>query len=663
MCGFAGFTNVARSPVHYVDDVHRMLRAIAHRGRDEMGYYVDDSTALATVRLAIIDLRMGKQPMSSPDRRYWIGFNGEIFNYLELRSELEATGVRFRTASDTEVLCQALVTWGEHALPKLNGQFGFAFHDRLTGRVLLGRDRFGERPVFYTRHGDGLLFASEVKGLFALPYVRRALSPEGLRQTYRGFAPLPGATPFEDVWSLPPGHCAVFEGGQLGVFPYYAFPQPQQPAFSDAGEASEAIRSALAEGVRLRLRSDYEVGAFISGGIDSAAVASIARSAGEAPLRTFSAVMEDPRIDESNHQQLVVDALGTDHTAVTVTGADVRRVFPEVVHLAEAPLFRTAAVVCYRLAEATHDAGMRVVLSGEGSDELFLGYDIFKEAWLLQNFDSFADDAARATWLDNAFSDARTTKAIDSRAVVAMYQRMRDDADGSVAPHLRRFGDEGSGAEFLVADPPPGRWEDDLVRAMCSIDPGFETRTNVQKAQLVDIATLLSGYGLSYQWDKAGMRYQVETRFPFLDPAVVDVAWSIAEDLRLPNGHSEKDILKKAFAPLVPPGIVKRSKQALRAPGAEHLRRNGSDDWVAAAVSEDRLARSSIVDPVSARRLIKIAHRDARPIPYPANHGYALLLSTLLLEEHLVDAFRLPDVDVEAQLVRRVDERTVVPSS
>lgn len=343
MCGLAGFAGFSRRSQRYEHDIRAMMNAIQHRGPEEYGYCIDDYGAVGLVRLAIIDLPLGKQPMAFVNDRYWLIFNGTIVNYLELQADLEANGVRFETDSDTEVLGQALVTWGVRAIERLNGSFSFAFFDRVERRVLLARDPVGERPLFYSLFDDGIAFSSEIKGIFALPGVPRKLSPLGLRQTFKVWSPIDPTTCFEGIHSLQPGHYGVFEDGRFTAVPYFRLPSAES---TDNGhvlsfeEAKERLRATLLESVRIRLRSDFGIGVLVSGGIDSAVIAAVTRKELGSPPRTFSFTLPNSKLDESEAQLRVVRHLGSRHSSVEVTKELSRSMFPAAVYHAETPLFR-----------------------------------------------------------------------------------------------------------------------------------------------------------------------------------------------------------------------------------------------------------------------------------------------------------------------------------
>jgi asparagine synthase (glutamine-hydrolysing) len=659
MCGFVGFANLELSAEEKQEHLRSMIRGIAHRGLEEMGYYFDDFIGLGTVRLSIIDRPLGKQPMSTQDNRYWLGFNGELHNYIELRAELAALGIEFQTDSDTEVVLEALRHWGRGALNRFNGQYGLVLYDRLEKELMFVRDRLGERPAHYALVGDGIAFASEIKALFAFPAVARRLSPRGLRQACSFWTPVPGNTCFEGVVSIPPGHFAVYRDGRVEVGQYYRLPYRPEKPLRDPGEAKEALRESLTRSVELRLRADYECGAFLSGGIDSSVIGFLAQEQLPYRMKTFGLAVEDPAYDESAYGAQVADWLGTEHSTLPVSRADIRELFPAVVAQAEAPLYRTAAVASRLLAYQVHNSGLRIALGGEGGDEVLLGYDIFKEAAFFERFHEFDSDAERRAWLQELFFDMSKTAPIETAAIVRFFRTLADDDLTVLGPHLRRFRAE-PGAEAIRS--PGGRPDEvEFLDWLRAADPAFDARTAVERAQVLDTTTILSGYGLACQCDRVGAGAAVEARFPFLDPAVIETAYAMPEELKLHEGRIEKHVLREAFGEL-PSFVTDRPKQAMRAPGAECLLLDG-DDWVSDLLSEERLSRSEVVDPAKARDVIERAHAtsDGR-VAYPHSHAYLQLLSVLILEDAYGDGFSVPDVDIESRLIKRIDGRTLEPS-
>src|SRR6266850_7324562 len=310
MCGLAGV--VRREPRGVsVALLERMATALKHRGPDGFGLMADDRVGLAHARLAVLDLAGGKQPMGNEDGSVRLVYNGEVFNHLALRGELEARGHLFRTRSDTEVLVHAYEQWGERMLERLNGQFAFAIYDRRRQSLFLARDRFGILPLYYAERDGDLYFASEVKALLATGEVERALDPEGLDEVFTFWAARPPRTPFRGIRALEPGCCARWQEGRLTIRRYYAFDYAE--AAAEPADALDALDELMRSAVRLRLEADVPVGGYLSGGIDSSIVCALAASGSTHALRTFSVTFEDPALDESEYQLAVAADVRSRH--------------------------------------------------------------------------------------------------------------------------------------------------------------------------------------------------------------------------------------------------------------------------------------------------------------------------------------------------------------
>src|SRR3954469_17738271 len=381
MCGIAGILSLApAAPAATVEELCRMIAALRHRGPDEAGLYRDGRCGLAHARLSIIDLATGQQPLCNEDGTVWVSFNGEIFNYLELRDDLVAAGHAFRTRSDTEVIVHAFEQWGEDAFSRFNGQFAIALWDAREERLVLARDRMGVRPVHIARHGGRLYFASEAKAISAAdPSIPRALDVRALQQTFTFWSPLPPRTPFVGVEELPPGCVRTYD---LRGVRERAFWQPDfEERARTVEESTHEVRAALQQATSLRmLRADVPVGSYLSGGLDSSLVAALGHAAKGPGFQTFSLRFADAEYDETEFQRLMARRLGTDHHEVLVSRRDIADAFPQVVWHAERPMLRTAPAPLFLLSDLVRRSGIKVVLTGEGADEVFAGYDLFREA-------------------------------------------------------------------------------------------------------------------------------------------------------------------------------------------------------------------------------------------------------------------------------------------
>ncbi|MFZ0427808.1 MAG: asparagine synthase (glutamine-hydrolyzing), partial [Acidobacteriota bacterium] len=317
MCGIIGILNLEQGPASDPAVLRSMLGMIRHRGPDEYGIYRDADVGLGNARLSIIDLSGGSQPISDEDGRYWIVFNGEIFNYLELRSELEARGHRFRTHTDTEVIVHLFEDHGAGCLDRLNGQFAIALWDSLEKRLFLARDRLGIRPLFYTVSGGRLVFASEIKSILAVPGITAELDRASLAQVFTFWSPVSPRTAFEGILSLPPAHYMLAGRGKREVRRYWDLEFAAEPVPPrDPRECAEELESLLVDASRIRLRADVPVGAYLSGGLDSSLTTAIVRRHFENRLETFSIAFENPDFDESEFQLQMADHLGTEHRVI-----------------------------------------------------------------------------------------------------------------------------------------------------------------------------------------------------------------------------------------------------------------------------------------------------------------------------------------------------------
>jgi asparagine synthase (glutamine-hydrolysing) len=325
MCGIAGILSLGSAALPRDEELSAMIRQLHHRGPDGVGTYRAGRIGLAHARLSIIDLAGGAQPIHNEDESVWVTFNGEIFNYIELRRDLEASGHRFYTQTDTEVIVHLYEQYGEQFVAHLNGQFAIALWDARLRRLVLARDRTGIRPLFYARAAGRLLFASEVKALFAVADLPRRLDLQALGEVFTFWSPLAPRTVFEGVLSLPPGHFAVVDEGALRIERYWDWSFPICGALDSRSEqdCAEELRDLLIDAVRLQLRSDVPVGAYLSGGLDSSIVTSVIRNFTDTPLRTFSLTFADAEFDESRFQNDLVSYLGTDHSSVRCTRGDI----------------------------------------------------------------------------------------------------------------------------------------------------------------------------------------------------------------------------------------------------------------------------------------------------------------------------------------------------
>lgn len=655
MCGIAGFLNPAQSTQDFAKTITDMLSAIAHRGPDGAGYVLDDHFAMGTVRLAILDPDAGMQPICDPSERYWLCYNGEIYNYLELRSELEAAGRSFQTHCDTEVVLQAWLQWGEDCLKRFNGGFAFALFDRKHQRLVLARDRFGKRPLFYAQRGDSLLFASEMKAFLAVPGFAFEQDPAQLSSILGQWTPLPEQTGFKGIKNLAMGEWVSFQDGvvERGVYDRLSF--ASNTCVEDEADALDAIRATLSQSVALRLRSDVEVGVYLSGGIDSAIVASLARAHSSHDLTTFSVTFEDGEFDESAEQSLVAKHLGCRHHAQHIRHRDLVESCPEAVFHAEIPAFRSAFVPMFLLSKLTCAEGIKVILSGEGADEAFLGYDLFKETLLRKAWSGLSDEV-KSKRLKRFYPHLSHYGDRDTAALMGLYQQFSEEHMPGLFSHELRF-QNGRFSARLIGEGGADPFAD--ILALVTGDDAFQAMSSVAKAQWLEYKTLLPGYLLSTQGERMSLAHGVENRCPFLDPAVIDLA--SATNLKFDDGFREKRLLREAFRDDLPAAVVDKRKFPYRAPDSEAFV-SERPDYLELLLSDTELSKLAFLNHKFARRLIdKVMRTPAAGISTKENQTFMFLLSVAMLHRFFVSREGIgsvPSASLLPPLQRVVDLRS-----
>jgi len=620
-----------------------MLGLIRHRGPDAFGMYIDEMAGLASTRLSIIDLSGGDQPIHNEDRTIWVVYNGEIFNYPELRKDLVALGHRFYTNTDTEILVHLYEERGSDLFQRLNGQFALALWDRPRKHLLLARDRLGERPLFYHRTKEGLVFGSEIKALFAEPKVPRALDLQTLKDVFTCWAPLGSATAFQGVDQLPPGHYALFSQSGMIIRPYWRLSFGDTASdHSSEGEWVEDLKGLIYDATRIRLRADVPVGAYLSGGLDSTYITSVVNSFFDNQLRTFSVSFTDERFDEAPFQEQAVRAMGTDHRSVRCTEREIGEVFPEVVWHAEVPMLRTAPAPLFRLSELVRENGFKVVLTGEGSDEIFAGYDIFKEDKVRRFWARRPDSSMRRRLLGRLYHDIFSfTDGRSSGFITAFFGKGLSQVDSPAYSHLVRW--ENTAQTHVFLSPAVREAGEGMARFLerfnLTLPSDFMDWDPLSRAQYTEIRIFLSNYLLSSQGDRMAMAHSVEARFPFLDYRVVEFASKVPPRLRM-NGLRDKYILRKAAAHLLPPEVARRPKQPYRAPISGCFLGQTPLEYVEELLSEETLRKSGYFDPGRVAGLVhKCRKKEGWLLSERENMALVGILSTQLLDHQFIRSF------------------------
>ena len=606
MCGIAGYFGHHIDPSAGMALIQAMTGAVRHRGPDGEGAHVEGSVGLGHTRLAIVDLLHGRQPMSLADRDLWITFNGEIFNHVELREDLIARGHRLRTSSDTEVILHLYAESGPDCLARMNGDFAFALWDGRRRRIMLARDRMGVRPLFYTRRHGSVFFASEVKSLLKVPGIAAELDPIALDQTFSLWAPIPPRTHFKEIFELPPAHLMLIDANGSRIAPYWSldFPRNGQEEDGRSQEQLEAeARLLLDDATSIRLRADVPVGSYLSGGLDSAIVAALAARYAPARLDTFSVTFESAEYDESIQQAQMVRLLDTVHSEVACRKQDIAAVFPDVIRHAEKPVLRTAAAPLHLLSRLVRAQGHKVVLTGEGADEVFAGYDIFKEAAVRRFCGRQPSSAARTQLLRRLYPYLPGLTRLNARSRAAFFGIGTDALDDPLFSHRPRMRSTAAAKLFFSGDLSALLGDYSAAEELAGTLPGdFKHWHPLNQGKYLETTLLLPGYILSSQGDRMAMAHGVEGRFPFLDHRVVEFAARVPPRLQL-KGLKEKYLLRRATADLLPRSIATRAKQPYRAPDSQSFSGHDVPAYVHDQLSCARARDTGLFNPVAVERL------------------------------------------------------------
>lgn len=646
MCGVAGIvalTDAASPPRR--GELLRMVSALAHRGPDATGVVIRGRAGLGHTRLSIIDLSGGAQPMADDTGRVLLSYNGEVFDYVELRNELVALGHTFHTQSDTEVVLHAYLEWGESAFGRLNGQFAIAIWDARRDELVLARDPHGIRPLYVCPHAGRLVFASEVKAIFAAdPSIRRAIDPLGIDQTLTFWTVVAPRTAFSGIEELEPGHVRVYGQGQVRDRSYATpqFAEVDDPrAFRGSIEDAIAdVRSRLARATELQmLRADVRVGAYLSGGLDSSLVAALAQRAVPSKLATFSLRFDDAEYDEGKYQRLVSRELGTDHHELVVTSSDIADVFPRVIAHAERPILRTAPAPLFLLSRLVQQAGIKVVLTGEGADEVFGGYDLFREAKVRRFWARHPGSCFRPRLLERLYPYLSRSPAKARAIAVQFFGRDLGQASVPGFGHDPRWRTTSALKRLLSRDMREAASSYDARAALLGDVPQRMNHWSaLAQDQWLEMRTLLASYILSAQGDRMLMAHSIEGRFPFLDRDVVALANMLPAAYKL-HVLDEKHVLKRASIGLVPPEVVRRTKQPYRAPDALSFVGPDAPDWVSDLLDDRAVLRAGVFDVAGVRKVLSKcrAASSTRRLSNSDNMALVGIISTQLLHETFID--------------------------
>ena len=600
MCGIAGVLDLSGHQTLKDGIIQKMAEAIFHRGPDEEGYLQRPGLALGSRRLSIVGLADGQQPIANEDRSVTVVFNGELFDHLEKRAELEARGHRFLTHCDTEIIPHMWEENQEGMFERLRGQFALALWDERRNRLVLGRDRFGICPLYWTRQGEWLLFASEIKALLASGMVPARPDLRGIDHVFT-FSALPGPiTCFEGVQLLPPGHyLQIVPGNDRGTactVVEHAYWRMDFPDYGDedrGGDSSTLVdrfERLMLQAVEKRLRADVPVGSYLSGGVDSSMIAALACHLKGPAVNTYTVRVDAPELDELSAASLVARHIGTKPPSVQeFRASDVLNTYPRLIQAAEGPVIDTSCAALLLLAQRVHSSGQKVVLTGEGADEWLVGYPWYKLAKLLGYLD-FLPGLRVSDWLLNIYFRSHQVPQYP-----AQVRRSVEESVGGPNAWIDAYGLLGLSKLRFYGEP--------MRQVLEKTNPWAELQMPLDRARRwhplnrgvwVAARVTLAGHLLQAKGDRVSMHSSVEVRYPFLDEEVFDFLARLHPRWKL-HGFRDKHLLRLLAERWLPPAVYRRRKVIFRAP-LDSFHIDPEPAFVAQLLSEESLRRTGYFD-------------------------------------------------------------------
>jgi asparagine synthase (glutamine-hydrolysing) len=561
MCGILGVANASGVPISRTT-IEKMRDTMAHRGPDDDGIYSDATVTLAHRRLSIIDLGGGYQPMSNPEETVWVIHDGEIYNFMEVRRELEAAGFTFRTKSDTEVIVRAYEKWGEGCVETLHGIFAFAVWDTKSRRLLVARDRLGIKPLFYAATLQGFYIGSEIKSFLADPSFDRSIDAAAVDRYFTfGYIPAPD-TIFQNVKKLMPGHYLVWENGRVRIERYWRFEPYALPEDDDKFEADwlDELRDVLRRAVARQMASDVPLGAFLSGGIDSSLVVRMMSEVSPTPVRTFTIDFGGDKTSETPYAKTVAERFLTDHQEFQVTADTMEEILPKLVWHLDEPFADSSAIPTYYLSKITREK-VTVALSGDGGDELFAGYTRHQGERLSEQFRSFPP------WMRSAALGVLGSPVARGSAGLRRLGHVLSNAElGFITRyHNKEMLSQEIDRRALYSQAfRSAVGEHDVVHQLEELAQATANSDSIGRLTAFDLEFYLPN-DMLVKVDKMSMASSLEVRVPFLDELVMDIAARIPSDLKL-KGYTTKYLLRKLASESLPKEIFKRKKQGFGIP-------------------------------------------------------------------------------------------------
>ncbi len=607
MCGIVGLLTSKAVNVPGYETLKKMRDLLAHRGPDEAGEYIrplDDKgpfVFLGHRRLSIIDLAGGHQPLSNEDGTIWVTFNGEIYNFRELREGLKGRGHQFRTVSDTEVIVHSYEEYGEECFKQFNGMFAIGIWDGRRNQLVLARDRLGKKPLYYSLLDETLLFASELKAILSYSGFRRRVDPLSLmKYLFFEFIPCPH-TIFLDAKKLPPASYLIWDGNELKVREYWSpFHSLESGGTFSEQEAASRVTELLRQSVKRRLVSDVPLGVFLSGGIDSSAVTALAQKENPGKIETFSIGFEDASFDESSYASLASKHIGTKHHEQTMGPADLLNIVPALPDILDEPMADASILPTYLLSKFTREY-VKVALGGDGGDELFAGYPTYLahkfagyyERWMAPVHPMLAFLGNLLPVSDNNISfDFKVKKFLSGMGYT-------DSIRNFVWLGSFSFSD----LHYVLSQGIASQLNQDrLLEEISAYESAFPLTDRLGLLQFLDLKLYLQE-AILVKVDRASMACSLEVRAPFLDHGFVEFVTGLPSSLKL-RGLTSKYILKKAMESFLPRGVIYRKKKGFGVPIAKWVK-GPLKQLFGDLLSQDRIGRQGFLNPVYVDTLLK----------------------------------------------------------
>lgn len=648
MSGIVGFC-FQKGNMDTLSVLKRMLTRIKHRGRDYNGVYVSGNVGLGVTKSLSVIKQMEVSPFANKEGTLWIVWSGKVFNNSELTSKLVKLNHLFKTNRDDELILQLYEEYGPHCLNMINGQFAFSIWDATKDELFLARDRVGICPLFYTTRSDGFVFGSEIKAIFEYPKIMATISVKSLTQIVNFWTTITPNTIFKEVFELSPGHYLILNSDGLKTKAYWEFPVclPKEYSRYNLAESIDQFDVVFSDAVAIRTQPDEIYGAYLSGGLDSSVTTSyIRKNHPDLNLDTFSITFDNLEFDESSYQKLAVDYYKTNHSKVICSDADIASNLRNIVWHAETTLLRTAPIPMFLLSKLARQSNIKTVISGEGSDEILGGYNIFKEAIVREFWAKEPTSKYRPLLLKQLYPYLDHMGKSNDLALKMFFSYKLTETSSPIYSHLLRWNNTARIKRFFSSDLKEEVKDYNPIEEITErVKEKLEGVDLLSRAQWLESTIFMSGYVLSSQGERMAMANSVEARYPFLDHRVVEFCMKLKPEYKL-KGLNEKYLLKTMMRDRVPAEIIARQKQPYRAPIGSSLMSNYSSHYINDMLSAKKIKAIGFFDYEKVKTLVEKMESSHR-ISEIDNMALTTILSTQILYSCFVENEIPPLMDSE----------------